>query len=211
MLRENYNKKYFENILLKNKNGSKRTAKRKSEILNVCKHGNLLEVGCGKGFLLKELETTHNVKGLEISKYAADKANLLLDRVVVNNVDIEKINIEKSKYKIIIAYNILEHLANPENSLKSLFDGLQKEGILIGSVPNNQHLIGHLFTKYTNFIDKTHISTLQISKWRSLFKNVGFNIISEYGEVPLTVNNCVYIKSPVWQYLAFNYIFVLTK
>ena len=171
----------------------------------------MLDAGFGEGVLLNKLKDVYSIRGIEILKYAASAAKELLQNVPTENVDLEKANLSNLQYNIIVAYNVLGYLSDPAKTHKNLQKSLEEGGIFIGSVPNNQRVLGSIFTRITNIVDKTHISTFKISQWREVFLEAGYKIVSEYGDVPLTMNSCTYIKHPIWQNIAPNYIFVLEK
>jgi len=137
--------------------------------------GNLLEIGCGRGILLNQLKKFYSVKGCDISPIAIAHASKLIGKKNLRVLDIEKQNIS-GKYEIILAFDVLEHLKNPEKALNKIKKSLKKEGIFIFSVPNNYGLFGSFMTKFFNFVDRTHISTYKRKKWIFLFKQAGFNL-----------------------------------
>lgn len=63
-------------------------------------------------------------------KLVGEKANII-------NVNIEDYNLEANKYDIVLAFNLLEHLKEPQSSLNNIYESLHENGYLIGSVPNN--------------------------------------------------------------------------
>jgi 2-polyprenyl-3-methyl-5-hydroxy-6-metoxy-1,4-benzoquinol methylase len=206
-----YDKTYFTNPLYVTKPFSKREYKRIELIKMYKQSGSLLEIGSAEGYLLKLLSKDFSVHGIEISKYAVEKSKKILNPENITLGNIENVPLKDSNYDIVVAFNILEHIQDPEDTLLKIFRALKRGGLLIGSVPNNQKLLGEFFTDVSNFLDKTHISTLQIVEWRKLFKDSGFLCVDEMGETVLGRGKSVYNKNNVWPFYSQNYVFIYKK
>jgi len=137
--------------------------------------GRLLEIGCGTGKLLNELQKYYSVFGIDISPYAISEASKTIINKNLNVLDIEKGKII-GNYDIIIAFDILEHLNNPKNAIIKIKKSLKESGIFILSVPNNYGLYGKIITRVFNFIDKTHISTFNRNFWIKILQEEGFDM-----------------------------------
>ncbi|MEK6885359.1 MAG: class I SAM-dependent methyltransferase [Nanoarchaeota archaeon] len=135
--------------------------------------GKLLEIGCGRGKLLNELKKDYSVFGTDISKAAIIESSKLIDKKNLRVSNIEKEPI-KEKYDIILAFDVLEHLKNPDKTIKNIKKSLKKDGVFIFSVPNNYGLFGKMMTAFFNYTDKTHVSTFKRKKWIEIMKNAGF-------------------------------------
>ncbi len=206
-----YDEHYFTNPLYKTESFSQRDFGRLAFVKNYRKTGDLLEIGSAEGYFLSLLSDSFNVTGIEFSKYAADIAKNNVGENKIINGDITKIELEANKYDVVLALNILEHLDNPEQTLKKLSKSLRKGGILIGSVPNNQYLIGWLVTIIGNQLDKTHVNTYKVNKWRKLLKDTGFEKIDDLGEIVLKRGLAFFRKDIFWSFYSQNYIFVYKK
>lgn len=211
IFRQKYNADYFENGLHKAQPHSQRNATRLRTLLEYKQEGDLLEIGCGTGNFLSEACSEFAVSGLEISKYAAKEANqkpCLKHNVKIGNV--EATPLLTAAYDVIVAFNVLEHLASPQPVIKNIYQALKPDGILIGSVPNNSSLVGTIATKIGNYFDKTHRSTLNPSTWMQYFSNK-FSQVDFFGEIPCGRNHCLYIHQPYWPYCSINLVFVCRK
>ncbi len=110
-----------------------------------------------------------------------------------------------------MAFNILEHLHNPDKVINKAYLALKQNGIFVGSVPNNFGIIGKLFTVITNILDRTHRSTFSTDKWINLMNLTGFNSNHFFGEWVITRNMTYYVKSKLWKYVSHNFIFLCYK
>lgn len=210
IIKKNYDKNYFENTFYKEKPNSQRNKNRIKELLIHKNSGRLLEIGCGEGNFLKECKQYFDVSGFDVSKYAIDKSKKLLgDNVSLGNI--EKNNLQSNYYDVIVVFNLLEHLKNPANVIEKLYRALKKEGVLIGSVPNNFGVVGGLATLISNIIDKTHCSTYPPRIWYKYFIDEGFKSVSFFGEIMIERNKSFYVKNRFWKFLSFNLMFVCKK
>ena len=144
-------------------------------LLSLKKSGRLLEIGCGRGELLKRLKNSFDVEGIDISRLAIDSASNSISRNRLSVLNIENKDI-KGKYDIIIAFDLLEHLRNPIKIIDKIKRALNKGGIFIFSVPNKYGLYGSIMTSMFNFIDRTHVSTYGRKRWIEIMKGKGFRI-----------------------------------
>jgi len=112
--------------------------KRNAKLLNERLHPqSVLEIGCGRAYLLKEL------KALGVDVFALESssaAEWILDNDVVNIVSIPEESSDwpfrPSSFQLVIYWHVLEHLLDPVASLQQAEKVLEKDGILCVSVPN---------------------------------------------------------------------------
>jgi 2-polyprenyl-3-methyl-5-hydroxy-6-metoxy-1,4-benzoquinol methylase len=175
LFKKDYDSVYFNTLAEKLPFEKKFNEHKISLIRNIKPSGNILEIGCGRGKLLKGLEKYYSVSGSDISSSAIKEAGRLLGKSRVKVLDLEKQELS-GKYDLVLAFDVFEHLKNPAACLKKIKKVLKKNGILIFSVPNNYGLFGKMMTTYFNFIDRTHVSTLKRKEWVSLFEKEGFNL-----------------------------------
>jgi SAM-dependent methyltransferase len=145
------------------------------------------------------------------AKAAARMKSSLEGKGTVKHGDIEKEAIVQDRFDVVAAFNVLEHLREPRSTIEKIHRSLHKTGILIGSVPNNCHVVGKLYTGLTNLVDKTHCSTFPADEWRSIFEETGFTEVSFFGEVLLTRFLTFYLRHDRWPYRSLNLMFVCRK
>jgi 2-polyprenyl-3-methyl-5-hydroxy-6-metoxy-1,4-benzoquinol methylase len=173
-------------------------------IRSIKPEGKLLEIGCGDGHLLKELQTFYSVCGFDISPSAIEKAKQL-----TGNKNLKVMNLEKKritgKYDIILAFDVLEHLKEPEKSIIKIKNSLKKDGVFIFSVPNNYGVFGKIMTRIFNFIDKTHISTYPRRRWIEILEGHGF-YLDIRGQSLFGI-----IKSEMGKHISYNLLVIAKK
>jgi SAM-dependent methyltransferase len=207
---DQYDRKYYENVLFRSASNSQRIQQGLNELLNYKQGGKLFEIGCGKGEFLKTASKFFDVRGMDLSRYATrNAATNIISRVRYG--DIEQENLVLDEYDAVAAFNVLEHLQNPGNVLLKIFQSLRPKGALIGSVPLNHGVIGKIYTNITNIVDRTHVSTYPPGRWKELFQDTGFANIQFFGEVVIGKNRNIYVRHRYWPYLSLNLMFICVK
>jgi SAM-dependent methyltransferase len=97
----------------------------------------VLDIGCGDGFFLSTLDGK-NKQGLEFNPLAVAKAQakgLNVQRVPLKQIP-------KESFQAATLFHVLEHVSTPIDLLQDAINVLQRDGLLIISVPNNDSFIG---------------------------------------------------------------------
>ena len=106
----------------------------------------VLEAGCGSNSAL-EMQDNAYVVGLDISEQQL-KMNDGLDEK--HQGDLQYYTFPIESFDLIVCWNVLEHLPEPERALENMYRWLAHGGIMILSLPNVLSTTG-LATKYTPF------------------------------------------------------------
>lgn len=107
----------------------------------VIKDGPLLEIGCGKGFFLNQIQQKGiNCLGTEINPEAIDSC---IDKGLnVSNKSFTQLSQEyKSSFKYIVSFQLLEHLFDISEFFINCRNLLKDDGKLIIAVPNNESFV----------------------------------------------------------------------
>ena len=210
LIKKDYDRHYHENLAYREKHNSQRNQKRLAALRELRQHGHLLEIGCGTGGFLRQVEQHFTVEGMDISKYAVQVIKPHFgERVRVGNVELTPL--PRTQYDVVVVFNILEHLRQPHKAIDRIADSLKPGGVMIGSVPNNQALVGSLVTRLGNFFDRTHVSTFTPPVWERILRHAGFQQVNLFGEVTIGRNRCIYLRGPHWPHLSFNLMFTCTR
>lgn len=210
LIKRQYEKEYYDNPIYRESENSQRNQSRLTVLREHQPSGRLLEIGFGQGGFLRLAEAFFDVEGMDVSSDAVNAIRPYFgSRVSVVNV--EQRPLPRCRYDAIAVFNILEHLRRPHKVIDKLSAALNPGGVLIGSVPNNQSLVGSVATLLTNFFDRTHVSTFKPEVWRRLFEHAGFRQIILFGEVTIGRNHCKYLRGSIWRHLSFNLMFICKK
>jgi len=129
---------------------------------------NLIEFGCATGVassLLKDFG--YKVTATDISNYAVNKAkkNFKNIKFIVQNMEEP---FKGNKFNVVVAFDVIEHLPNPEKGIRNVFNLLEKNGVAIFTTPNDYP---HVYN------DPTHINVKKPKEWIKILKSVGFKNI----------------------------------
>jgi SAM-dependent methyltransferase len=103
--------------------------------------GDLLEIGCGPGFLLAELrDLGWNVTGVELSDYAVHHARETL-HLDVRLGSIDSLDLGESSFDAVFMGDVLEHLPRPVEVLERVHRLLRPGGVLLVAIPSTMNLL----------------------------------------------------------------------
>ena len=129
--------------------------------------GAVLDVGCGVGNVGASTRAAGaaRVVGIEVVESQAERARLLLDRVVAAPVEQALDELGDERFDTILCLDVLEHLVDPSVVLRRLRDVAGPGARLQVSVPNARHLslvwdlVVHGSFRYTEHghRDSTHL------------------------------------------------------
>lgn len=104
----------------------------------------VLEAGCGSASHLT-LPASRHVVGIDISAKQLER-NASLDQKI--QADLQSYDLPRQAFDLIVCWEVLEHLPNPERAVKRLVDATADGGIVILALPNVFSIKG-LVTKFT--------------------------------------------------------------
>lgn len=145
------------------------TIKQKIKILGKAK-GELLEIGCGTGELLKACQDKGwNCKGVEPNAKARTHASEALKLKIKQNTS--ELKLEENSQNRIMLWHVLEHLPNLNETIDQLSKWLHPKGQLIIAVPNpNSADAQHYQEKWAAYDVPRHLSHFTKESMRSLLK-----------------------------------------
>lgn len=130
----------------------------------------VLEIGCSIGGAASLLsERGFKVYASDISEYAVNKAQKLSPKVKFSVFDVQKSIPIKRKFDIVIAFEVVEHLRNPERAIRNMYNSLNKEGHLVISTPYPYKWI---------YSDPTHINVKYPEEWVIMMKKEGLKKVA---------------------------------
>ncbi len=149
---------------------------------------NVLDVGCGAGYIGKNLKLlgAKKVDGIEIDEEARKCAKKIYDNVYDFSIDTcntsreyKKFLDNNDRYDCIIFADVLEHLTDPGQTLADFSKKLTKDGKILVSIPNiaNSVVIMGLIDQRFNYtrtgiLDSTHLRFFTENSFYDFLDNV---------------------------------------
>ncbi|MDO8658549.1 MAG: class I SAM-dependent methyltransferase [Candidatus Levybacteria bacterium] len=158
-------------------------------------NGKLLDVACGKGLLLKEINSNNSklqLFGSDISDFAISIARENVDAVFsVDNG--EKLSLKSNFFDYVTCLGGLEYYDSPINGAKEIARVLKKNGKSVIFVPNLMFL-GYMWLAFRNGMMPTHGGSYKgkvvydyndekfytFQGWKDILEKGGLNIIKSY-------------------------------
>jgi 2-polyprenyl-3-methyl-5-hydroxy-6-metoxy-1,4-benzoquinol methylase len=157
------------------------------QLKKIKEKGILLDVGCAEGFFLKGIEDNSNWKaeGLDIIKSTVDFANEKLNVKVYFGI-LEELKGCDDRFDYIRLNNVLEHVQNPYEFLKTANKLLKNGGIVWCSTPNGVqdgaiHKTANKQGINLNLLEN-HFFYYKPKTLKKIFEACGFKILKSYCE-----------------------------
>lgn len=161
---------------------------------------NILELGCGPGYLLDylKLKGFTNSFGIDISSEQIEIAKLKGHNVKLDDV-FDFLRNSAEKYDLIFAFDLIEHFTKDELlELTSLiYNHLNKDGLFIIRTPNGQGL----FSGQIIYGDLTHQTIFTPNSLTQLFSNIGFSNLNFIENAPVKKNFVGFVRAAMWSAL----------
>ena len=165
----------------------------------------ILDIGCGEGFLAAEFEKAGNrvwgVDALPEAKHASE-----IEGYAQADLDQGLGPVWRDRtFDKILLLDVLEHLREPEKMLRDCLPLLRSNGQLIVSVPNAVNisvrlmvLFGHFNYAERGLLDRTHLRFYTRSTARALLQENGFEILEhKMTIIPAELALAMSPKSPI--------------
>lgn len=138
------------------------------------KTNNILDVGCGMGWLMDEaIKRGWNAYGTEYSPTAVEicrKKGIKMTEGVLNPATFGDI-----KFDVIVSFEVIEHINNPRSELKNINSLLRENGLFYMTTPNfNCYLRYKLKDKYNVITYPEHLSYYTKKTMNKALNDAGF-------------------------------------
>ena len=145
------------------------------------KNSNILEIGCGNGFVLKAIYDLgfKNVCGIEPSTDAVNHSDPKIKKHI--KADILKSNLfSPSIFDFIIFFQTFDHIPEPNKFLKECYNILKPNGKILSFNHNMNSLSSKIFGEKSPIIDIEHTFLYSPETIRTLFTNNKFHVQKVY-------------------------------
>lgn len=153
----------------------------KQILSKISKDDNILEIGCGNGFVLEKLYQMgyKNVYGIEPGKEAVDKATENIKKNIL--VDILKPNLFKSKkFKLIFFFQTLDHIPNPNGFLNECYKIMDNNAYILAFNHNVNSFSAKLMGERSPIIDIEHTYLYNPETIKLFFEKHDLKLVKAY-------------------------------
>jgi SAM-dependent methyltransferase len=152
----------------------------------VGKNRRVLEMGCSTGYISRLLKQSGcHVVGIECDGVAAHSAASICDQVILADLNgsawIEQL---EEQFDVVLMGDVLEHLIQPDEVLRTVRQLLLPGGVVIISLPNIVHwsqrlktLLGRFDYQSVGLLDYTHLRFFTVRTALALIENSGYRIV----------------------------------
>jgi 2-polyprenyl-3-methyl-5-hydroxy-6-metoxy-1,4-benzoquinol methylase len=156
----------------------------------------ILDVGMGEGNFLEALKKDRpeiEAWGIELEKQSFNKAKNKIDKALEGTIEDNLTNLPDNYFDCITFNDVIEHLVDPVQTLKSIKLKLKDDGVLIASIPNMRYIFNMkkiildlIFKKDWRYydsgiMDKTHLHFYTKLTMQELLSESGFELIKIEG------------------------------
>lgn len=168
----------------------------RTEILPYVPEGveRLLDIGCGVGAFGSSVKAARKceVWGIELVPHVAQLAESKLDRVFAGDVVQRVPELPDASFDVVTCLDVLEHLAWPDQLLRSLTRVLKPGGRVVASLPNIRYwpnlreLVqnGNFSYVDSGILDRTHLRFYTRNSIPELFAAAKYRVVSIEGLFP---------------------------
>ena len=139
----------------------------------------VLDVGCGYGWLLDAFQGARTLSGVDIAHHAVEQATKRKPERYFKQGNLQEPIPFSNTFDLILVINVIEHLTQPEAGIDSISKSTKPGGIVIIHLPT----ITNWFTKWvyskTYESDPTHIYRPTGKEVRELFEHAGFETLRD--------------------------------
>jgi SAM-dependent methyltransferase len=139
----------------------------------------VLDIGCGCGlFLFNMVASGWRTAGLEPSEQAVAFATQRLGLGQIWRGDTASAGFSREQFDLVTMWHVLEHVADPLDTLRRLRPWLRADGLLAVCVPNIQSLQARVFGRFWFHLDvPRHLLHYSPVTLQVLLRKAGFDII----------------------------------
>ncbi len=162
--------------------------KRVDKLHSYNSEGNFLDIGCSFGGFLESADRYYSPYGIEISTYAAEFSRKKFGESIHTGT-IENHSFKDNFFSIITMIEVIEHLKNPDNTVKRCYEMLKDNGILMIQTANMDGLQAKMQKEDYAYFMPGHLSYFTKNNLTLLLKKNGFRKIKvfqpvEFGLLP---------------------------
>lgn len=149
-----------------------------AEAVNARPAGRVVDVGCGLGELLEQIDAAHERIGIDPSEKAVEIAAARSGANTIRGV-LTRESFAEGSCDAIIAHHVIEHIDEPVDFVRTVAQALRPGGLFVVGTPNFASAAARLFGERFRLLhDPTHVSLFTDDSLMRLLRASGFRIVS---------------------------------
>ena len=145
-----------------------------AEYLNALPKGRVLDVGCGLGELLEQIDDIHETHGLDQSPKSVDVCRAKT-RAILRQCDLKEAAYPEGYFDAVIAHHVIEHVEEPVSFVGEIRRILKRGGRLVVGTPDFSSAAARRFgDRFRLLHDPTHVSLFTEDSLLRLLRDHGF-------------------------------------
>jgi 2-polyprenyl-3-methyl-5-hydroxy-6-metoxy-1,4-benzoquinol methylase len=139
-------------------------------------NGKILDIGCGSGLFLKEMnELGWDSYGVEIDESAVEYAKKTGLKVFCG--ELTDVHYPELYFDVVAMRHVIEHVHSPKEVMNEIYRIMKNEGTLILATPNIDCYEAKIFERYwTNLDVPRHLFFFSLETIKRLLKTTGFEV-----------------------------------
>lgn len=145
----------------------------------------LYEMGCGLGHLLGLLQDDFTCYGVDLIDFAVEQAQQNAPKAQITQGDATDFSqFGDGELSVIVALHLVEHLPDPEQTIRAAYAKLAPGGLLLFATPHPDYSLRRFKDRDTDAIgkDETHINVQLPAVWRDWCEAAGFTVLKQFGD-----------------------------
>lgn len=147
--------------------------------------GKLLELGCGLGHLLGLLQDDFACTGIDLIDYSIEQTRLNAPKAEAYQMSADDLSsFEAGAYSVVVALHLVEHLPDPQNTIRQVNRLLKPGGLFLFATPHPDYSLRRFKDHVNDAIgkDKTHINVHPPQVWKQWCETNGFTMHKQFGD-----------------------------
>lgn len=160
----------------------------------------LLEIGCGLGHLLAQLQDDFVCEGIDLIDRAVDEARRVAPRATVSRQSADALpRYASGAFDAVVALHVVEHLERPADTIREVARLLVPGGVWLFATPNPSYALRRFKDPATDAIgkDPTHINVHEPAAWRAWCAEAGLPLIRHFGDGLWDVPYVPFLPNPL--------------
>lgn len=137
----------------------------------------LVDIGCGYGYLLQRFRGRYRLVGIDVSAHAVRAATGRIPGALVVAADVQRALPFDHRFDVVLAINVVEHLADPAGAAAAIRDALFPGGLCVVHLPTINGPVSRAIYRLAYERDPTHVYRPSGRQVRGLFEGAGFQAV----------------------------------